>query len=118
MTPNDMTIMKGKVSAMGLQISELEDRYQCMQSGRAPTMTTHNQMTPVPQLSSCSQSFTQTTPSEENAPSISNLDPTGDKIPKGTKNWSAFDDSTEDFQTCKLHLESMAEIYKLTDNQK
>ena len=117
-TPDPMMIMMAKVSAMGLQISELEERYGRTQGGVLPTMATNSQMTPVPQLSPHSQLFPQPTPSEENAPSVSHLDPTGDNILKGAKNLPAFDDSTEDFQTWKLHLESVAEIYKWTDNQK
>ena len=111
-TPDPMMIMMAKVGAMGLQISELEERYGWTQGGVPPTMATNSQMTPVPQLSPHSQLFPQSTPSKENALSVSNLDPTRDNLPKGAKNLPAFDDSTEDFQTWKLHLESVAEIYK------
>ena len=47
-----------------------------------------------------------------------NIDTSGERVPKGIKCVPAFDDKTEDFQTWKLRLESVAEAYKWTDNQK
>ncbi|MCG8623790.1 MAG: hypothetical protein MJE68_17585, partial [Proteobacteria bacterium] len=117
-TPNEMAVLKAKISALGLQLSELNDRQRRTQEGRAPSIETPSRSASIPQLSPHPQMFTQSMASEGNAPSVSNLDPTRETIPKGAKNLPAFDDSTEDFQTWKLRLESVAEIYKWTDNQK
>ena len=69
-TPDPMMIMMAKVSAMGLQISELEERYGCTKGGVPPTMATNSQMTPVPQLSPPSQLFPQSMLSERRMPRV------------------------------------------------
>ena len=56
--------------------------------------------------------------SDSRTPSLVNLDTSVERIPKGIKCIPAFDDKTEDFLTWKLRLESVADVYKWTDNQK
>ena len=56
--------------------------------------------------------------SDGHTSSLGNIDTIAERIPKGIKCLPAFDDKTEDFQTWKLWLEAVADIYKWTDNQK
>ena len=106
--------LKAQVSALGLELSAIHERLCRTQEQGVPSIETPSHSGSISQLSPHSQLFTQT--SSEG--SISNLDPTRGNIPKGAKNLPAFDDSTEDFQTWKLRLESIAEIYNWMENQK
>ena len=115
--PDEMTMLMSKVSALGLQLSQLQERYQRTQEGAAPSIETHSGSVSIPQLSP--HPFAPTILGETNAPSVSiSIPDVTDHIPKGAKSLPAFDDTTEDFQTWKLRLESIADIYKWTESQK
>ena len=64
-----------------------------------PSIETHSRSASMPRLSPHPQLVQSTDPSEGRAPSVVNIDTSGERVPKGIKCVPAFDDKTEDFQT-------------------
>ena len=117
---DEMTTLMSKVSALGLQLSQLQERYHRTQDVGAPSIETNTTTASIPQLSPHPPLFATNVLGEGHAPSMSVSIPEAvtDLIPRGAKTLPPFDDSVEDFQTWKLRLESVAEVYRWTDNQK
>ena len=116
--PGEIAMLKAKMGALGSQLSTLQQRYQRLQAMEPPSIETHSRSASMPQLSPHPQLVQSTDPNEGWAPSVVNIDTSGERVPKGIKCVPAFDNKTEDFQRWKLRLESVAEAYKWTDNQK
>ena len=116
--PGEIAMLKAKMGALGSQLSTLQQRYQRLQAKEPPSIETHSRSASMHRLSPHPQLVQSTDPNEGQAPSVVNIDTSGERVPKGIKCVPAFDDKTEDFQTWKLRLESVAEAYKWTDNQK
>ena len=127
MAPGEVALLKAKISTLGVQLSELQQRYRHTQVMEPPSsMThsgsalseTHSRSASMPRLSPQPQLVQSLGLSDGHTSSLSNIDTIAERIPKGIKCLPAFDDKTEDFQTWKLWLEAVADVYKWTDNQK
>ena len=123
----EVALLKAKISTLGVQLSELQRRYQQTQAMESPSSETHSRSASsethsrsasMPRLSPQPQLVQSLGLSDSRTPSLVNLDTSAERIPKGIKCVPAFDDKTEDFLTWKLRLESVADVYKWTDNQK
>ena len=127
MAPGEVALLKAKISTLGVQLSELQQRYRHTQAMEPPSSVTHSRSAlsetlsrsaSMPRLSPQPQLVHSLGLSDGHTSSLGNIDTIAERIPKGIKCLPAFDDKTEDFQTWKLRLEAVADVYKWTDNQK
>ena len=125
--PREVALLKAKISTLGVQLSELQQRYRHTQVMEPPSSVTHSgsassethsRIASMPRLSPQPQPVQSLGLSDGHTSSLGNIDTIAERIPKGIKCLPAFDDKTEDFQTWKLRLEAVADVYKWTDNQK
>ena len=125
--PGEVALLKAKISTLGVQLAELQQKYQHTQAmeppssethSRSASSETHSRSASMPRLSPQPQLVQSLGLSDGHTSSLGNIDTIAERIPKGIKCLPAFDDKTEDFQTWKLRLEAVADVYKWTDNQK
>ena len=125
--PGEVALLKAKISTLGVQLLELQQRYRHTQAIEPPSSVTHSgsassvthsRSASMPRLSPQPQLVQSLGLSNGHTSSLTNIDTIAERIPKGIKCLPAFDDKTEDFQTWKLRLEAVADVHKWTDNQK